>query len=115
MIFNIKTSLKDQFSNFNSFKMVDDLRTVINNIENKFNKNLDFGVQIGIIIHMTYMFENAIENGERKKHKKLNNFIKNNEKLFSIVNQELRSLEGDYSVEITDDEKAYITEMFLYN
>jgi transcriptional regulatory protein LevR/transcriptional regulator with AAA-type ATPase domain len=115
MLFNIKTSLKDQFNKINSFKIVEDLRYLINNIENKFNKNLDFGVQIGIIIHMTYMFENAIKNGERKKHKKLQDFIKNNEKSFLIVDKEISNLEKEYNVKITDDEKAYITEMFLYN
>jgi len=115
MIFNIKDSLNDQFSKLDSFKVVDDLRDIIDNIENKFNKKLDFGVKIGIIIHMTYMLENIKENGDRKKYKKLKDFIKNNKKSFSIVNKEINSLEVDYSVRITDDEKAYITEMFLYN
>jgi len=115
MIFNIKTSLKDQFSNFNSFKMVDDLRTVINNIESRFKEELDFGVKIGIIIHMAYMLENAKKDGNRKQYEKLNEFITKNKNSFAVVNSEMERLESEYNLDITDDEKAYITEMFLYN
>jgi len=115
MIYNIKTSLKDQFSNFNSFNMVDDLRSVINNIESRFKEELDFGVKIGIIIHMAYMLENAKKAGNRKQYEKLNKFITKNKNSFAVVNSEMERLESEYSLEITDDEKAYITEMFLYN
>ncbi|MFW6029303.1 MAG: PRD domain-containing protein, partial [Halanaerobiales bacterium] len=115
MILNIKNSLKDQFSHFNSFKMVANLRSIINNIENRFEEELDFGVKIGIIIHMAYMLENAKNGGNRKQYKKVNEFIKNNKKPFTVVNSELERLESECNLKITDDEKAYLTEMFLYN
>lgn len=115
MILNIKNSLKDQFSHFNSFKMVGNLRSIINNIENRFEEELDFGVKIGIIIHMAYMLENAKNGGNRKQYKKVNEFIKNNKKPFTVVNSELERLESECNLKITDDEKAYLTEMFLYN
>ncbi|MGM0502842.1 MAG: PRD domain-containing protein, partial [Bacillota bacterium] len=115
MIFNIKTSLKDQFNNFNSFEIIDDLRIAINNIENKINDRLDFGVKIGIIMHMAYLLENAKKAGYRKEYEKLNEFITKNKNSFAVVNSEMERLETEYNLEITDDEKAYITEMFLYN
>jgi transcriptional regulatory protein LevR len=95
--------------------MVDDLRTVINNIESRFKEELDFGVKIGIIIHMAYMLENAKKDGNRKQYEKLNEFITKNKNSFAVVNSEMERLESEYNLDITDDEKAYITEMFLYN
>jgi transcriptional regulatory protein LevR len=115
MFFNIKNSLKEQFTNFNSFQLVEYLRKTVNNLESSFAKTLDFGVKIGIIIHLGYVIENAKNGGKRHSYQDLDKFIKQYQKYFSLITEEVTKLENRYDIKITEDEKAYLTEMFLYN
>ncbi len=111
----MKSSLEDQFIYLSSFEIVEELRTVIKQIENSLNKNIDSGIEIGILLHMAYMIENLLAGGENNKFKDIDKFEEKNRKKINKLKKVMESLEERYQIRIDKNELAYLLEMFHNN
>ncbi|RAK11718.1 sigma 54 modulation protein [Halanaerobium saccharolyticum] len=111
----MKKSLIDQFKYLDSFKIVEELRDIISRIENKLNKDIDSGIELGILLHMAYMIENVLAGGENNKFKNIEEYSKKNRVNLELLKGIVNDIEVTYNIEIDKNELAYILEMFQNN
>ncbi|ADQ13629.1 transcriptional regulator, TrmB [Halanaerobium hydrogeniformans] len=115
MYHKIKVSIDKHLKNLDSFVIVEDIRDLIKETKNNFNKTLDSGVEIGILMHMVYMVDNLLTGGRTVKFDNLAEYKQANKEKFKEIKNIIKKLERKYKIKITEDEYAYILEMFKNN
>lgn len=115
MYYKIKKSINKYLKQLESFEIIEDIRTIIKEIKENLNKSIDSGVEIGILLHMVYMIDNLMAGGRTVKFDNLGEYKKENRLKFREIKSIIKKLEEKYNIQITEDEYAYILEMFKNN
>lgn len=78
---------------------------------------LDPSVELGIIMHLAFLIDLLLTNPDasQRTFPELETFKKENKLPFDIISAQLLSLEKKYGITISDDEIAYIAQIFVNN
>lgn len=108
-------SLKTQIKDVNCYNLVNDIRTFINNVENSLDMKVEPAAEIGILMHISFLVDKLRNNGKETIFNGLNEYRAKHNKEFIMVKRALKIIEVDYSINIGDNEIAYIVKMILNN
>lgn len=108
-------SLKTQIKDVNCYNLVNDIRTFINNVENSLDMKVEPAAEIGILMHISFLVDKLRNNGKETMFNGLNEYRAKHNKEFIMVKRALKIIEVDYSINIGDNEIAYIVKMILNN
>lgn len=108
-------SLKTQIKDVNCYNLVNDIRTFINNVENSLDMKVEPAAEIGILMHISFLVDKLRKNGKETMFNGLNEYRAKHNKEFIMVKRALKIIEVDYSINIGDNEIAYIVKMILNN
>lgn len=108
-------SLKTQIKDINCYNLVNDIRTFINNVENSLDMKVEPAAEIGILMHISFLVDKLRKNGKETMFNGLNEYRAKHNKEFIMVKRALKIIEVDYSINIGDNEIAYIIKMILNN
>lgn len=108
-------SLKTQIKDVNCYNLVNDIRTFINNVENSLDMKVEPAAEIGILMHISFLVDKLRNNGKETVFNGLNEYRAKHNKEFIMVKRALKIIEVDYSINIGDNEIAYIVKMILNN
>ncbi|MEG0285003.1 MAG: sigma 54-interacting transcriptional regulator [Vagococcus sp.] len=97
------------------YDLIDETKQATEKIENDLSLVLEPGVDMGIILHLSFLIDNLLTDKHQRLFNDLENFKKGNRYEMDIVKMSLIRLEKKYNVDIPEDEIAYITEMYLKN
>ncbi|MDZ4993628.1 PRD domain-containing protein [Clostridium perfringens] len=108
-------SLKTQIKDVNCYNLVNYIRTFINNVENSLDMKVEPAAEIGILMHISFLVDKLRNNGKETMFNGLNEYRAKHNKEFIMVKRALKIIEVDYSINIGDNEIAYIVKMILNN
>ena len=97
------------------YDLIDETKQATEKIENDLSLVLEPGVDMGIILHLSFLIDNLLTDKHQRLFNDLENFKKGNRYEMDIVKMSLIRQEKKYNVDIPEDEIAYITEMYLKN
>lgn len=113
--FKVRKALVTQITQIDCIKLVSDIRTAINQIEENLEIRIQHDAQIGILIHISFLIDKLRHDGNEIIFKKLEEYRYKHNKEFILIKKALRHLEHDYEINIGDDELAYIVRMVIEN
>lgn len=113
--YKIVESMENQIENIDSDRLINDIRKVLVNIEEKLNFNLIHEAKIGIIIHISFLIDKINRGGKETPFIMLNEFRYKYSKEFILVKQGIKLLEENYGVNILENELAHIVKMVVNN
>lgn len=111
----IKKSLKAHINIDSIEDLIDMIRILIEDVENKLNIRLQNDVKIGILLHISFMIDRVKNGGKQIVFHNADNYINKYNNEFIIIKQTLRQLEKNYNISICKDEEVYILKMFMEN
>ncbi|MBO0477410.1 sigma 54-interacting transcriptional regulator [Vagococcus sp. DIV0080] len=95
--------------------LLTETKNIAEKIENDLSLILEPGVDMGIILHLSFLVDNLLTDQHQRLFKGLDTFKKTHRYEMDIVKMTLINLEKTYHIHLPEDEIAYITEMFLKN
>ncbi|MEA4828677.1 MAG: sigma 54-interacting transcriptional regulator, partial [Enterococcus thailandicus] len=109
-------SLKDSLSAIPAIdELIYSLQKVVQQVQTDISIIVEPGVDAGILIHLAFMIDALIKNEESRVFKQLPEFAKKYRLEMDMVRTNLMPLERNYQIKISEDEIAYLTQMFLEN
>ena len=109
-------SLKDSLSAIPAIdELIYSLQKVVQQVQTDISIIVEPGVDAGILIHLAFMIDALIKNEESRVFKQLPEFAKKYRLEMDMVRTNLMPLERKYQIKISEDEIAYLTQMFLEN
>ncbi|WP_270659614.1 sigma 54-interacting transcriptional regulator [Enterococcus thailandicus] len=109
-------SLKDSLSAIPAIdELIYSLQRVVQQVQTDISIIVEPGVDAGILIHLAFMIDALIKNEESRVFKQLPEFAKKYRLEMDMVRTNLMPLERKYQIKISEDEIAYLTQMFLEN
>ncbi|SHK07029.1 sigma 54-interacting transcriptional regulator [Paramaledivibacter caminithermalis] len=112
---NIGKSLKEHMMYIDGKKIVDDVRYIVDSIEESLNIQVVAEVKVGIILHLSFLIDKLCGNGKETHFEDLEEYKNQYSRELIIIKDCLRSLESNYNIEIGENELAYICKMFMLN
>lgn len=112
----IKSSLKKHVrGGVDASRLVEDVRKIIDRLEDKLGISLLVDVKIGMLLHMSFMVDKLVNHGKSVVFEHVEVFRQAHQDEFAVVKQTLGELERLYKIKLTDDELAYIVRMCIEN
>ncbi|MBM7835338.1 sigma 54-interacting transcriptional regulator [Clostridium sardiniense] len=111
----IANSIDAQLEEVDGEYLVKIVREAIQEVQENLNIKISHEVAVGMVIHICFLIEKIIESGKRKKFDNLNDFRNKHNREFILIRQNLRKLEVNYNIKISEDDLAFIVRMFLEN
>ncbi|SFU58878.1 sigma 54 modulation protein [Clostridium sp. DSM 8431] len=113
--YKLSKSVDDQFNNLDGVKLVALVRKCIKEIEERLNLKILHEVEVGIILHLCFLVDNRVKGGKDSDFDKLSEYREKHAKEFILIKQSLRILESTYSINITDNQIAFIIRIMIEN
>lgn len=112
----IVSTLEDTIVHAGSLtKLIESIQQVIHQIQTQLYVIVDPNVEAGIVIHLAFLIESLIKKEVRKQFSGLENYKKHHRLEMDLIRTILIPIEKNYRIQISDDEIANLTEMFLQN
>lgn len=112
----LSRSLKSGLVNTkDSQSLLEKVKEVTEKVEKDLSVYLDPGIQVGLILHVTFLVDRLLGGGRSRIFNDLENFKKNYRYEMDIVQMNMKKLEKAYEVSVSEDEIAYLTEMYVMN
>ena len=97
------------------YELLVETKNATEKIENELSLVLEPGVDMGIILHLSFLVDNLLTDKHQRLFNDLAEFKKSHRYEMDIVKMNLIVFENKYNIDIPEDEVAYITEMYLKN
>lgn len=97
------------------YDLLFETKKVTEKIENDLSLVLEPGVDMGIILHLSFLVDNLLTDSHLRHFNELAEFKKAYRYEMDIVKMNLIIIEKKYNIELPEDEIAYVTEMYLKN
>ena len=111
----IKNSIQDHINLKDSDSLVELVTETIERIEKDLNLKIPNDVNIGMILHISFMIDKIKNGGLENNFENLREYIAKYEKEFKVVDKNFINIEKAYNISIGDSERAYILKMFINN
>ncbi len=111
----IKGSLNEHIKGLDSEELVENIRSLINNIEKALKTSIPSEVKVGIVLHMSFLIEKLVKGEETTKFPDLQEFKREFPQQMEQMKASVKELENNYEITIQDNELAYLAKMFLNN
>ncbi|WP_425446439.1 sigma 54-interacting transcriptional regulator [Dethiothermospora halolimnae] len=111
----IGNSLTEHLSLIDGMEIINKLRIVIDNIEEKLKVKVKDEVKLGIILHMSFLIDKLKKGEETSIFKNLQEFSSQYNRELSLIKETIKDLEDYYKVSIKNNELAYLCKMFIEN
>lgn len=111
----IKKSLKVHINMDNVEDLIDMVKILIEDIEEKLNITIQDDVKVGILLHISFMVDRVKNGSKQIVFHNADSYISKYNNEFIIVKQTLKHLEKNYNISICKDEEVYILRMFMEN
>ncbi len=96
-------------------ELLDEVKEVTEKIETELSLVLEPGVDMGILLHISFLVDSLLTGKHQRLFNELPIFKKNHRYEMDIVKMNILVLEKKYQIKVPSDEIAYITEMYLKN
>lgn len=114
---NLIEPLEETLINVNDILLLlQKIRKQVHIIQHDLGIFVEANVEAGIILHLAFLIDKI--KGEKRQNLKfqdLINFKQQNKLAFDVVTTQLLPLERSYKIKLTDDDRAYITQMIIKN
>lgn len=111
---DISESIKDNVI-IDVDKLINDVRSFIRNVEHGLKFTIHRDSSIGLILHLCFMVDSLVRQSESKVFPELNIFSSKYGYEMDIIRYLTKDMEKSYQISISDDEIAYITQVFINN
>ncbi|AOR24915.2 sigma 54-interacting transcriptional regulator [Clostridium taeniosporum] len=111
----VRKALENEITSINCIKLIGDIRNIIQGIEECLNIKIQHDVQIGILIHISFLMDKVKNGIDQTSFNDLEEYRYKHLKEFLLVRKNLCILENNYNIQIGDDELAYIVRMVIEN
>lgn len=112
----IVASLKDSLNSISSVDiLIHSLQKIIQQIQTDLSIIVEPGVDMGIVIHLSFLLDGLIKNEKSRVFDNFSTFSKIYRLEMDIVRTNLIGLERKYRVKIPENEIAFLTQMFIEN
>lgn len=112
---NMGKSLKEYLTSVDSMKIIDEVRYVIHHIQESLEIQVIDEVKIGIIQHLIFLVDKLCSGGKETIFNDLDEYKDQYSRELILIKDCLKILEDHYSIEIGENEQAYICKIFLLN
>lgn len=96
-------------------ELIEELQRLVHQMQNHLQLIVDPAAESGLVIHLVFLVESILRGEERRGFKNLAEFQKQYRLESDLVRTGLMGIEKKYQIRITEDEIAYLTQMFLEN
>lgn len=96
-------------------ELIEELQRLVHQMQDQLQLIVDPAAESGLVIHLVFLVESILRGEERRPFKNLTKFQKQYRLDNDIVRTGLIGIEKKYQIRITEDEIAYLTQMFLEN
>ena len=111
----IAESLKTQIKDIDSYELVHSIRVAIGDMENNLELIIDDDAKMGMLMHMGFLVDKIKKGRKETLFVNLNEYRAKHSKEFILVKKSLMLLEREYSINIGENEIAFIVKMILNN
>ncbi|GAA0077070.1 sigma-54-dependent transcriptional regulator [Clostridium sp. CTA-5] len=111
----VRKALTNEIKDLNCIKLISDIREMIRQIEESLNVKIQHDVQVGILIHVSFLIDKVKRGINQIEFKNLEEYRCKHFKEFILIRKNLDVLEKIYKIKIYDDELAYIVRMVIEN
>lgn len=111
----VALSLKEHMKIKDCFQLVEDVREDIEEIKLVLRKSLSEDVQLGIVLHISFMIDRLIRGERELEFQNLQKYMDQFSREIEIIKNCLKNMEESYKIKIGYNELAYICKMFMYN
>jgi transcriptional regulatory protein LevR/transcriptional regulator with AAA-type ATPase domain len=108
----INKTLCNMLHNINSKMFLNDIRSFIENVENRIQRRLLNNVLIGVSCHIGCMIDRLKGKGKINEYPQRTRYIQENSEMISIIKDECKILNKKFDIQISDDEICYISTFF---
>lgn len=111
----VKKSLKEHLNAVDCEAVVDNVRVVLDSIEQELKVQVRNEVKLGIMLHMSFLLDKLLQGGKETLFRDLESFKAQYGNEFAKVSSCISSLDEHFGIRIGENETAYICKMFLSN
>ena len=112
---NVSDSLKSQIKDIDSYMLVEEIKTILSNIEAGLNVNISADVKLGIVMHICFLIDKLKSGGLETPFIGLIEYKNEKIKEFTIIKGAFKRIEMEYNISIGDNEIGHIVRMVLNN
>ena len=113
--YKIIKSLKEHISVTNVEKLVNMLRSFIDDVMLELQLEILHEVKTGILLHLSFLIEKLLQEEADTPFDNLDSFKSQYSREFVQIKHCLSSIEDHYQIHVSDDEIAYLCKMFINN
>jgi transcriptional regulatory protein LevR/transcriptional regulator with AAA-type ATPase domain len=112
----IVRSLENTITHVGSvYHLIESLQRIVHQVQNQLHVTLEPTVDAGLVIHLAFLVESNLKQEPSRTFKDLTNFQKRYRIETDVLRTNLLQIEKNYQIKISEDEIAYLTQMFLEN
>lgn len=112
----IVRSLENTITHVDSVpRLIENLQRIVHQIQNQLQIMLEPSVDAGLVIHLAFLVESILQNEPTRIFPKKEEFQKRHRIETDVLRTTLMPIEKNYQLKISEDEIAYLTQMFLEN
>ncbi|WP_461203148.1 sigma 54-interacting transcriptional regulator [Enterococcus sp. N342-3-1-2] len=112
----IVRSLENTLTHVGSvYHLIESLQKIVHQIQNQLHVIVEPTVDAGLVIHLAFLVESLLKKEPGRQFKDLSTFQKKYRIENDVLRTHLLQIEKNYQVKISEDEIAYLTQMFLEN
>lgn len=108
-------SLKEHLVHLKSDAIIQDIKDLINRLEESLHMKVTKDVKMGMTLHICFMMDSILAGEKTRTFEELNTFKKLYSKEILIVKKEFKAIQDAHKVQIGDNEIAYIVKLFIEN
>ena len=111
----IAESLKSQIKDIDSYELVHSIRAAIGDMENNLDVTIDNDAKMGMLMHIGFLVDKIKKGRKETLFVNLNEYRAKHSKEFILIKKSLMLIEREYSINIGENEIAFIVKMILNN
>ena len=112
----IVKSLQGAITHIQSLEdLIEELQRLVHQMQNHLQLIVDPAAESGLVIHLVFLVESILRGEARRGFKNLAEFQRQYRLESDLVRTGLMGIEKKYQIRISEDEIAYLTQMFLEN
>ncbi|MGL4849321.1 MAG: sigma 54-interacting transcriptional regulator [Clostridium sp.] len=112
---HIGETLKSQLSEIDSYRLVEEIKSCLVQIEGNLGTKIYSDVKLGILMHICFLVDKLKKNGKETPFVGLNEYRDAHSKEFILVKGAFKRIELEYEINVGDNEIAYVVRMILNN
>ena len=112
----IVRSLENTITHVGSvYHLIESLQRIVHQIQNQLHVIVEPTVDAGLVIHLAFLVESLLKKEPSRTFANLTTFQKRYRIEMDVLRTHLLQIEKNYQIKFSEDEIAYLTQMFLEN